>query len=92
MGEATKLLGGITDLESAKAALPKLGDLDSNLGDMIAKVAKLSPESKQSLTGLVKGAMPALEGAIGKVTSMQGVGDTLKPALDSMMAKLQGLL
>ena len=92
LGEATKLLGGITDLDSAKAALPQLGDMDSNLGDIIGKVAKLSPESKSSLVGLAKSALPAFEGAIAKVNEIPGVGDTLKPTLDSIMAKVQGLL
>ncbi|MEZ4386294.1 MAG: hypothetical protein R3D98_01700 [Candidatus Krumholzibacteriia bacterium] len=92
MGEATRMFSGITDLESAKAALPKLTDLDTTLGELVAKAADLSAESKQSLSGLVKGAMPALEAAVAKVSAMEGgISDTLKPAIDSMMGKLKTL-
>lgn len=92
LGDATKMLGGITDLESAKAALPKLKDMDTDLSGIISKVTNLSAESKESLAGMVKGALPALEGAIGKVTENQEIGATLKPVLDSIVGKVKGLL
>ena len=92
LGDATKLLGGITDLDSAKSALPKLMDLDNGLGDIVAKVAKLKPESLDSFKGMAKKAIPALESAITKLSDIPGVGQTLKPTMDSIMAKLQGMM
>ncbi len=92
LGEVTGLLGGITNLESAKTALPQLTDLDGNLGELIDKAAKLSPESKQSLAGLVKGALPAFKTAAARVSTMEGVGETIKPILDSMLAKVNGMM
>ena len=92
LGEATKLIGGITDLDSAKAALPKLKGMDTDLEGIVSKVASLSPESKDSLAGMVKGALPALEGAIGKVTASPELGQTLKPTHDSILNKVKGLI
>lgn len=92
LGDATKLLGGITDLDSAKAALPQLKDMDSSLSGIVSKVADMSPESKDSMAGMVKGALPALEGAVGKVMANQEIGQTLKPTLDSILDKVKGLI
>lgn len=92
LGKATTLLGGITDLDSAKAALPKLNEMNTGLDGIVAKAAKLSPESKDSFVGLVHKAMPALEGAMTKVMELPGVGDTLRPTMESMMSKIKSLL
>jgi hypothetical protein len=92
LGEATKMLNGITDLESAKAALPQLEDMNTDLGGIISKVSGLSAESKDSLAGMVKGALPALEGAIGKISANQEIGQTLMPTLNSMLDKVKGLI
>ncbi len=92
LGNLTKMLGGITDLDSAKAALPKLNEMGSGLDDIAAKAGKLSAESKDGFVGLVNKAMPALEGAVKKLMDMPGVGETLKPALDGIMTKIKGML
>ncbi len=92
LGEATKMLNGITDLDSAKAALPQLKDMNTDLGGIISKVSGLSAESKESLAGMVKGALPALEGAIGKISANQEIGQTLMPTLNSMLEKVKGLI
>lgn len=91
LGEATKLLGGITDLDTAKAALPKLKEMNTGLDDIVSKAADLKPESKDAFVGMAQKSMPALEGAIAKVTEIPGVGDALKPTLDGMVAKIKGL-
>jgi hypothetical protein len=92
LGSATKSLAGITDVESAKAALPALKDLDLDLGKLMAKVKDMSPEQKSKLTGAVSKAMPQLESAMAKVTSMAGVGDIVGPTLESLMGKFKGMM
>lgn len=92
LGDLTKMLGGITDLDSAKAALPKLDEMTGGLDDIAAKAGNLSAESKEAFAGMVNKALPALEGAVSKLMEMPGVGDTLKPALDPIMAKIKGML
>jgi hypothetical protein len=92
LGEATRLLGGITDLDSAKAALPKLAEMDGGLDDIVAKAKELSPENKEKFVEASMAAVPALEGAVSKLTAMPGVGDTLKPTLDSILGKVKGMM
>ena len=80
-------LGSITDVATAKAALPQLtaatGELD--------KMSALPAAAKSGITGLVVAAMPALKAQADKVLAIPGVGDVAKPAIDGLMAKLAAL-
>ena len=80
-------LGNITDVATAKAALPQLtaatGELD--------KLSALPATAKSGITGLVVAAMPALKAQADKVLAIPGVGDVAKPTLDGLMAKLAAL-
>ena len=53
-------LGGITDVASAQAALPKLDEAVKAVDGIGALVSKLSPEQRTMLAGLVAAALPAL--------------------------------
>ncbi len=92
VGNAVKSIGGIKDLESAKAALPALKDIDLDLGKLVSKVKDISPEQKEKLTSIVSKAMPQLEGAISKVTSLPGVGEVVGPTLESLQNKFKSLM
>ena len=92
MAKATEAIGGVTDIESAKAALPALKDVDLDLGKLVAKFGEMSPDQKSKLSGVVSKAMPALENAMNKVTSLSGVGDIVGPTLASLKGKLAGLM
>lgn len=92
VGNATKALAGITDLESAKAALPALKDVDVDLGKLVEKVKEMTPEQKSKLTSVVSKAMPQLEGSISKITSMAGVGQVVGPTLESLKDKFKSLM
>jgi hypothetical protein len=81
-----------TDQESAKAALPKLTEMNLRLDEIVAKVAKLSPESKDSFAGVVMNAESALEGAMTMLRAKPGVSETLKPVMDSFMSKVKSLM
>ena len=92
MSKAVETLGGIKDIESAKAALPALKDMDVDLGKIVSKVKEMSPEQKSKLSDAVGKAMPQLDGAIEKVTSLQGVGSIVGPTLDSFKDKFKSLM
>ena len=92
IGTATKSLSGITDLESAQAALPDLQGVDTDLGKLMENVKDMSPEQKSKLTSAVTKAMPQLEGAVSKITSMPGVGDVVGPTLTSLQSKFKSLM
>ncbi len=80
-------LGGITDVASAKAALPQLSAASSELDKMSA----LPAAAKTGLSSAVVAAMPALQAQADKALAIPGVGDVLKPTVDGLMAKLAGL-
>lgn len=92
VGKAVESLGGIKDLDSAKAALPALKGIDGDLGQLVAKVKDMSPDQKEKLAGVVKTAMPGFEGAVKQVQSIQGVGSIVGPTLESLKGKLKGLI
>ncbi len=92
LGNATKTLSGITDIESAKAALPALKDIDLDLGKLMETVKDMKPEQKSKVMGIVTKALPQLEGLITKVSSLSGVGDVVGPTLESMQGKLKDLM
>lgn len=66
-------------------------ELDGDFGSLVKKVSEMSPEQKGKLTGAVTKALPQLEGAISKVTSLPGVGKVVGPTLKSIQSKLAGL-
>ena len=91
IGDTVKSLGSITDLESAKAALPALKNLDGDFGQLVQKVKEMSPEQKDKLVGVVSKAMPQLESVGDRITSLPGVGDVVGPTLNSILSKVKSL-
>jgi hypothetical protein len=84
-------LSGITDVAGAQAALPKINEMTSQLNDMSARAAKLSPEARSELAKLIVAATPAIEQICNKVLAVPGVGPVAKPAIDDLRAKLDAL-
>ena len=54
-------------------------------------VPQLSPEQRQSVSGLVTPAMAAINQLFDKVLAIPGVGAVLKPAVDNLKVKLADL-
>jgi len=84
-------LSGITDAAGAQAALPKISEMTSQLNDISARAAKLSPEARSELAKLIVAATPAIEQMCNKVLAVPGVGPVAKPAIDEFRAKLDAL-
>jgi len=84
-------LSGITDAAGAQAALPKITEMTSQLNDISARAAKLSPEARSELAKLIVAATPAIEQMCNKVLAVPGVGPVAKPAIDEFRAKLDAL-
>lgn len=87
----TSTLGGITDAASAQAALPKLQDAMKTVDGAGALLAKLSPDQRGMLAGLVTAALPSLKELVAKVLAIPGVGDVIKPTTDALMTKIEAL-
>ena len=88
LGDLTATLGGITDLPSAQAALPKLQSAGTAITTLTGLAEKFSPEQKAAVAGLVNNALPGLTQAATKAEAIAGVGDILKPVLDGIINSL----
>lgn len=86
-----KTLSGITDVASARSALESLGQVNQKLDSVSNLAAKLSPDGRQLLTGVINKQIPGLEKAISTAYAIPGVGDVLKGAVESILHKLTGL-
>ena len=88
VSDATSALEGITDKASAEAALPSLQATETRLDELSADVEKLPQQAKEALASLLDDSLPELKNLVSKVEGMEGVGEVVKPTLDSIMAKL----
>lgn len=88
---ASETLGGVTDVESATAALPGLEELGgqvSGLPDMFDKVPEIA---RGPLQGIVGEGIGSLQPIIDKVMAIPGVGGVIGPVLEPIMETLGGL-
>lgn len=90
-GSTTEALGGITDLDSAKAALPALQEAGSTVGGLSDVVARLPDAAKGPIGGIVTTGLSALQPLLDKVSAIPGVGALIEPAIKPMMDALNGL-
>src|SRR5215813_2316841 len=81
-------LGSITDAASARAALPKLQEVTTQIDKVDGLLAQLSPEQRKVLAGIVNPLMPSLNQLFDKVLAIPGVAELLKPTIEALRAKL----
>ena len=84
-------VSGITDVASAQAALPKIQEATTELSKVNALAAKLPPESRRVLAGLIAAASPTIYRLCDKVSAMPAVGGVTKPAVDEIRTLLDSL-
>jgi hypothetical protein len=85
-------LDGVSDVASAKAALPKVQDVATQIDKTGGEVAQLSADQRKVLAGLVYPMMPAIDQLCDKVLAIPGVAEVLKPSVDAVKAKLTTLI
>jgi hypothetical protein len=84
-------LGGVRDAATAQAALPKLTDAASQLDRVTSLAAKMSPETRKSLAGIVATGNAGLAPLFTTMLGLPGVSAVAKPAVDALRAKLDVL-
>jgi hypothetical protein len=84
-------LQGITDEASARAALPKLHDVQTQIDKVTNLIGQLSPEQRKVIVGLVGPSVATLNQLFDKVLAIPGVGEALKPTIDALKADLTTL-
>ena len=85
-------LDGVTDVASAKAALPKVQEAASQIDKTGGEVGQLSADQKKLVAGLINPLMPAFNQLCDKVLAIPGVAEVLKPSVDAVKAKLTTLV
>ena len=88
MGAVTTSLGGITDVESAKAAIPSLTEATGQLGSLGGLFAKLPEAARGPITKIVSDNMQGIQDMVTKVASIPGVGELVKPVVEKLSAAL----
>jgi hypothetical protein len=85
-------LDGVTDVASAKAALPKVQEAASQIDKTGGEVGQLSADQKKLVARLINPLMPAFNQLCDKVLAIPGVAEVLKPSIDAVKAKLTTLV
>lgn len=85
------VLPGMTDAASAQAALPKLHDAISQLGQVKAQSDDLNPAAKATLTKVIAAAKPSIDAMCEKAMANPGVAPIAKPAIDELRNRLDTL-
>jgi hypothetical protein len=91
MSDVRTSLQGVTDVDSAKAALPKLDAAKNQIDRVTGLAGQLTPDQRKTIASVVAPAMPLIDQLTNKVLDMPGVGDVLRPTLDPVKTKLAEL-
>jgi hypothetical protein len=84
-------LASITDLTSAQAALPRLQEATAQIDKVVGIVGQLSPDQRKFVSGRITPAMATINAQFDKVLAIPGVGEVLKPAVDTLKIRLADL-
>jgi len=89
--QASETLSGITDVESATAALPGLEDLGGKVSALPDMFDKVPEAARGPLQGVVSEGLGSLQPIIDKVLAIPGVGGVVEPVLTPILDTLSGL-
>jgi hypothetical protein len=85
-------LNGVTDVASARAALPKVQEAASQIDKTGGEVGQLSVDQRKLVSGLINPLMPAFNQLCDRILAIPGVAEVLKPSVDAVKAKLTTLV
>lgn len=88
---ASEALTGITDLESAKNAIPSLEDAAGKLSGLSDVMARLPDAAKGPLGSIVQGGIGMLQPLIDKISAIPLVGPLIEPVVAPIMEMLNGM-
>ncbi len=89
--QASETLGGITDIDSATAAVPGLEELGGKVAGLPDMFDKVPEAARGPLQGVVGEGLGSLQPIIDKVMAIPGVGAVLEPILEPILETLGGL-
>jgi hypothetical protein len=84
-------LQGINDVASARAAIPTLQTATNGVDRVNAMLGQLSAEQRTAIAGAVTPVMASLNQLFDKALAIPGVGEVLKPTVDTLRVRLADL-
>ena len=81
-------LSQIKDVDSAKAALPKLEEVNLGLDKLVGLVDKIPEAARPALASMLQTHSAKIMEMIQKVGMIEGVGPIVEPVLEQIVAKL----
>jgi hypothetical protein len=84
-------LQGINDVASARAAIPAMRTAANEVDRVSGMLGQLSDEQRTAIAGAVAPVMASLNQLFDKALAIPGVGELLKPTVDSLRIKLADL-
>ena len=91
LGSLQSTLNGISDKSGAEAALPRIKAAQGEIDRLASQFGSLSGTNKSALASYVAQALPLLLPMINKLVADSSFGPILKPILDQMVGRLQGM-
>ena len=88
---ATSALRGITDVDTARAALPKLQAATQGITGLSSKLTTLPAAARSSIATAASTSYSSVQSLVDKVLAIPGVGDIVRPATTSLMDALAKL-
>lgn len=86
---ATDTVSGITDVDSAKAAIPSFEDITGKVDGLSGIWDKVPEAGRGQLGGMVTDGIGKLTPALEKVNGLPGVSDVIGPVTSTLLEKLQ---
>ena len=90
-GTTSALLSGVTDAESAEAAVPRLEEASSTLDDIAAQYENAPESARGPLQRVIDNGLARIRPTVDTVMTREGVGPVLSPVVDPMLETLQSL-
>ena len=84
-------IASVRDAATAQTALPRIQDVAGRLERVNAQAAQLNPEAKRALATVVSSQQGLIKSAITNVLALPGVATVLKPVLEQMLGRIEGL-
>lgn len=86
---ASQSLRGVTDADSARAALPTLTELNGDLDNMTPLVNRLPEPARNAFAQLARSGHGRLEGEVDRIQSIPAVPDNVKQVVRELSGKLE---
>lgn len=87
-GDMGETLTGITDVESAKAAIPALEEMSTNLDSLTGLADQLPADAVGGVSEMVSTGLSGLDGVMEQLKAIPGVGELIEPIIATIKEKL----